>query len=111
MRVFQKQNKLYLQVFFENASFPGDEIINDEYVYPTFPGNRKPKLWLAQNNPLDAINLGNTSQFENKQQMIQQILTKGCTHKAGRDLRPGGRLNKKDGLTRYGNSHVKDKTS
>ena len=23
---------------------------------------------------------------------------------------PGGRLNKKDGLTRYGNSHVKDKT-
>ena len=26
-------------------------------------------------------------------------------------LPPGGRLNKKDGLTRYGNSHVKDKTS
>ena len=25
--------------------------------------------------------------------------------------RPGGRLNKKDGLTRYGDSHVKDKTS
>ena len=25
--------------------------------------------------------------------------------------RPGGRLNKKDGLTRYGYSHVKDKTS
>ena len=25
--------------------------------------------------------------------------------------RDGGRLNKKDGLTRYGNSHVKDKTS
>ena len=24
---------------------------------------------------------------------------------------PGGRLNKKDGLTRYGNSYVKDKTS
>ena len=24
---------------------------------------------------------------------------------------PVGRLNKKDGLTRYGNSHVKDKTS
>ena len=24
---------------------------------------------------------------------------------------PGGRLNKKDSLTRYGNSHVKDKTS
>ena len=27
------------------------------------------------------------------------------------EQRPGGRLNKKDGLTRYGNSHVKDKTS
>ena len=26
-------------------------------------------------------------------------------------LKPGGRLNKKDVLTRYGNSHVKDKTS
>ena len=26
-------------------------------------------------------------------------------------LMPGGRLNKKDGLTRYGDSHVKDKTS
>ena len=26
-------------------------------------------------------------------------------------LYTGGRLNKKDGLTRYGNSHVKDKTS
>ena len=24
---------------------------------------------------------------------------------------PGGRLNKKDGLTMYGDSHVKDKTS
>ena len=29
----------------------------------------------------------------------------------GRGKSPGGRLNKKDGLTRYGNSHVKDKTS
>ena len=27
------------------------------------------------------------------------------------DAAPGGRLNKKDGLTRYGDSHVKDKTS
>ena len=27
------------------------------------------------------------------------------------DNRPGGRLNRKDGLTRYGDSHVKDKTS
>ena len=30
----------------------------------------------------------------------------------GSQLNPsGGRLNKKDGLTRYGDSHVKDKTS
>ena len=28
-----------------------------------------------------------------------------------RKHRAGGRLNKKDGLTRYGDSHVKDKTS
>ena len=27
------------------------------------------------------------------------------------DQHTGGRLNKKDGLTRYGDSHVKDKTS
>ena len=27
------------------------------------------------------------------------------------DSESGGRLNKKDGLTRYGDSHVKDKTS
>ena len=26
-------------------------------------------------------------------------------------VKSGGRLNKKDGLTRYGDSHVKDKTS
>ena len=32
------------------------------------------------------------------------------THMAS-NVEPGGRLNKKDGLTRYGNSHVKDKTS
>ena len=31
----------------------------------------------------------------------------------GKDVQEdsGGRLNKKDGLTRYGDSHVKDKTS
>ena len=27
------------------------------------------------------------------------------------DPKAGGRLNKKDGLTRYGDSHVKDKTT
>ena len=29
----------------------------------------------------------------------------------GMQYSSGGRLNKKDGLTRYGNSHVQDKTS
>ena len=32
-------------------------------------------------------------------------------HQSAAAKQPGGRLNKKDGLTRYGNSHVKDKTS
>ena len=31
--------------------------------------------------------------------------------KPGAFKNTGGRLNKKGGLTRYGNSHVKDKTS
>ena len=37
------------------------------------------------------------------QQFVQACYWKLCI--------AGGRLNKKDGLTRYGNSHVKDKTS
>ena len=32
-------------------------------------------------------------------------------HITSQRLHAGGRLNKKDGLTRYGDSHVKDKTS
>ena len=32
-------------------------------------------------------------------------------YKIFKNMLPGGRLNKKDGLTRYGDSHVKDKTS
>ena len=32
-------------------------------------------------------------------------------HVSIRIAETGGRLNKKDGLTRYGDSHVKDKTS
>ena len=37
-------------------------------------------------------------------------LSIGSAFPANRCL-PGGHLNKKDGLTRYGHSHVKDKTS
>ena len=34
-----------------------------------------------------------------------------CASKIQEIMSSGGRLNKKDGLTRYGNSHVQDKTS
>ena len=53
--------------------------------------------------------------------MLEKIMQKNEPQKAqGYDNIPsiflrlgasGGCLNKKDGLTRYGNSHVKDKTS
>ena len=36
---------------------------------------------------------------------------KPCLVCVKRQRLSGGRLNKKDGLTRYGDSHVKDKTS
>ena len=35
----------------------------------------------------------------------------GCNYTSMPKTQTGGRLNKKDGLTRYGDSHVKDKTS
>ena len=43
----------------------------------------------------------------------QKGLLQDCSnsHALAMQLPPGGRLNKKDGLTRYGDSHVKDKTS
>ena len=39
------------------------------------------------------------------------LVISGSPHKGPVMQSFGGRLNKKDGLTRYGNSHVKDKTS
>ena len=38
-------------------------------------------------------------------------VTKNFKIKKEGKITPGGRLNKKNGLTRYGDSHVKDKTS
>ena len=39
-------------------------------------------------------------------------LVQDCNNSIAKALQlPGGRLNKKDGLTRYGDSYVKDKTS
>ena len=40
-----------------------------------------------------------------------EYMQRTITHTVCVLLCSGGRLNKKDGLTRYGNSHVKDKTS
>ena len=46
-----------------------------------------------------------------QQQNITQIYNSQETPYISLSRRAGGRLNKKDGLTRYGDSHVKDKTS
>ena len=45
-------------------------------------------------------------QLYNFDSNFQKFISSNSTNRE-----PGGRLNKKDGLTRYGNSHVKDKTS
>ena len=44
---------------------------------------------------------------------MYEIVAIGTCYNSSRSLglAPGGRLNKKDGLTRYGDSHVKDKTA
>ena len=47
------------------------------------------------------------SQFWN---VLDPYITSHYPEPTNNSLRSGGRLNKKDGLTRYGNSHVKDKT-
>ena len=44
-----------------------------------------------------------SNDMEKSWDIIKNTITK--------NQKPGGRLNKKDGLTRYGDSHVKDKTS
>ena len=41
----------------------------------------------------------------------QNIVLKSAVAPRENTEKQGGRLNKKDGLTRYGDSHVKDKTS
>ena len=43
--------------------------------------------------------------------MAPPALVSKCQPRKDCEKRPGGRLNKKDGLIRYGDSHVKDKTS
>ena len=55
---------------------------------------------------------GGTSHERGADQLFVILSLGSWLHKSpqGTD-RAGGRLNKKDGLTRYGDSHVKDKTS
>ena len=43
--------------------------------------------------------------------VIQHAFEKSAPQVCPNTNNTGGRLNKKDGLTRYGDSHVKDKTS
>ena len=43
--------------------------------------------------------------------MIKTNLSNSWLQMKCKNKEPGGRLNKKDGLTRYGDSHIKDKTS
>ena len=52
-------------------------------------------------------------QLSKEQQRIASIPTEILKYylMAAFKTETGGRLNKKDGLTRYGDSHVKDKTS
>ena len=52
------------------------------------------------------------TKFEHKVKLHKNsLLITDAVYKINRTAPPGGRLNKKDGLTRYGDSHVKDKTS
>ena len=44
--------------------------------------------------------------------MLNEFMNKYCKIEQDKQMTdPGGRLNKKDRLTGYGDSHVKDKTS
>ena len=75
----------------------------------TYPFNSKPRMWpmgltlaVTLTYELSRSNVILTIWWPRSGVRIYQIVT-GVTS--------GGRLNKKDGLTRYGDSHVKDKTS
>ena len=78
-----------------SASGNGRDVIQD--------GGRKRKLHLH----LDGVSKGLSIllMFMEIKNYIVRL------SKPGAFKNTGGRLNKKDGLTRYGNSHVKDKTS
>ena len=61
--------------------------------------------WRKTNNQGRRDNVNQRNDNGGRQEYSRQDSNGGYTRN------PGGRLNKKDGLTRYGDSHVKDKTS
>ena len=69
---------------------------------------------ITEKNPVYALKKEYTSPVASNVHLTTWTLEHGDERMGGRVKRrlyPRARLNKKDGLTRYGNSHVKDKTS
>ena len=64
---------------------------------------------LSYSNELNTRIVARVGDNLNPQNTMQNVILHNILH--SRAWQPGGRLNKKDGLTRYGDSHVKDKTS
>ena len=65
---------------------------------------------LLQKDPKSTMAANHASNYSYTIVRFERTATK-CQPRKDCEKRPGGRLNKKDGLTRYGDSHAKDKTS
>ena len=61
-------------------------------------------------NAFKSIQTDDNINIQRRCENIDMLVQNGCNDNA-RTLESGGRLNKKDVLTRYGDSHVKDKTT
>ena len=82
------------------SELPDDVTLDNSALHHNYPNMHMIKLLNPQNQGTDHKELmANMAVFH----------CKAADHFACEC--PGGRLNKKDGLTRYGDSHVKDKTS
>ena len=68
--------------------------------------------WIVENNPkyYKIYKRSTTGQQQNASRYVTSLLRTQSYH-LQTQTETGGRLNKKDGLTKYGDSHVKDKTS
>ena len=76
------------------------------------------KIWVLFQNKCGKIPIINTMKYKTITRPSHLYFVNSCQVKLLPSevaqkprLGSGGRLNKKDGLTRYGDSHVKDKTS